>query len=72
MSSMYHVPVKTLNAEHIRLDRGGYDRRGRYWGTGQKLYYVYPRRDLGARGEYIRASSAKEAKRLVTEQKRYY
>jgi hypothetical protein len=61
----YRVPRPTLNAEHVRLDRGGYDRHGRYWGVGQKLYYVYPRHDLSARGEYIRAASAKDAKRLI-------
>lgn len=29
-----------LYVERIRLNRGGYDRRGRYYGVGQPLYHV--------------------------------
>lgn len=29
-----------LDVERVRLDRGGYDRRGRYWGSGAPLYRV--------------------------------
>lgn len=51
-----------LYAEHIRLDQGGYDRRGRYWGHHKKLYLVSEAD--GDAFQYVRASSAKEAKTL--------
>lgn len=50
-----------IRAERVRLDRGGYDRHGRYWGVGEPLYYVYPWDDWGE-SEYVRAPSAKAAR----------
>lgn len=49
----YHV-------EHVRLDRGGYDKRGRYYGHGEKLYRVTS--DDGSFDEFVRAPNAKAAK----------
>jgi hypothetical protein len=65
-----------LYAEHVRIDRQGYDSSGRYWGVGGKLYRVsstdeipigpphpmtgQPRMEMI--DSYIRAPSAKEAK----------
>jgi hypothetical protein len=64
-----------LRAERVKLDRGGYDRGGRYWGTGQPLYRVesetpvrggaFGTVDLSERPEYVRASSAAEARQKV-------
>lgn len=52
-----------LHAERIHIDRGGYDRRGRYWGTGQKLYLVHDYQfDIN---KYVRAENAKLAKDKV-------
>jgi hypothetical protein len=54
------MAAKKLNAERIPLDRGGYDKRGRYYGVGPKLYHVYS--DSGDLSEEVRASGVKEAK----------
>jgi hypothetical protein len=54
------VVSQGLDVERMHINREGYDRSGRYWGTGQKLYRVTSR-DTG-RSLYIRASSAKAAK----------
>lgn len=57
---MGRLSAGRLYAERIRIDRGGYDRSGRYWGTGAPLYRV-----SDADGEldvYVRAPSAKTAK----------
>lgn len=35
----YLVPLK-LSVSRIRLNGGGYDRRGRYWGAGEPLFHV--------------------------------
>ncbi len=51
----------------VRLNRGGYDSRGRYWGVGQPLYQY----DVGdTRGgfimnDYIRAIDRAHAKDLI-------
>lgn len=52
-----------LYAEHVRLNRGGYDRRGRYWGSGEKLYRVYD--EVGAINVYLRAPSSEAAREQV-------
>jgi hypothetical protein len=56
-----------LNAERVKLDRGGYVRSGqahagRYFGVGEKLWRVTDDDQLD---EYVRASSAKAAKAVV-------
>lgn len=52
-----------LRAERVRLDRGGYTRSGRYFGTGAPLYLVTD--DEGDIHEYVRAASAVEARQKV-------
>jgi hypothetical protein len=54
---------RRLYAERVRLDRGGYDSSGRYWGTGQALYRVST--DDSEIDEYVRADSAAAAKAKV-------
>lgn len=49
-----------LRAEKVRLNRGGYDSRGRYFGTGAPLYRVSS--DDGRLDQYVRAESAMAAK----------
>lgn len=53
-------------AKHVRLNRGGYDTDGRYWGVGEKLYRTY-RKPAGTVDEqderYVRAPSAVAARR---------
>lgn len=56
------APRKLL-AEHVRIDRQGYDRRGSYWGVGQKLYRVSDY-ETGM-DTFVRASDAKSAKEIA-------
>lgn len=53
--------AKKIYADRVTIDRQGYDKRGRYWGVGQKLYYVSD--EDGGIDKYVRADSASEAKR---------
>lgn len=46
--------------ERIHLNRGGYDRRGRYWGVGERLYRVTDHEKN--KEKYVRAESAKSAR----------
>jgi len=62
--------VNSYTAERVPLTRDGYDRWGKYFGTGQKLYFVEGKGSFSSvasdQGEdlfgYVRANSAKEAK----------
>lgn len=46
--------------ERVSLNRGGYDRAGRYWGIGERLYRVTDMEEN--REKYVRAESAKSAR----------
>lgn len=48
-----------------RLNNGGYDRDGVYFGVGEPLYYVMD--EDGIYGDYIRASCREEAIELARE-----
>lgn len=51
--------VRKPRARRVRLDSGGYDNGGAYWGTGEPLYQVYD-----ADGEFttfVRAHTRDEA-----------
>lgn len=52
-----------LYAERIRINRGGYDSRGKYWGIGAPLFRVSD--EDGQVDEYVRAPNAAEAKKCV-------
>ncbi len=43
-----------VRARRVRLDSGGYDQGGAYWGHGAPLYYVYGAEDGAA---FVRARS---------------
>jgi len=47
----------------IRLNQGGYDCLGRYWGTGAPLY-MFARED-DAHSGYLRAATREDAKAQV-------
>lgn len=47
------------SARRVRLDRGGYDKQGRYWGIGAPLWLVH--RDPYGDGEHVRAATRAEA-----------
>ena len=62
------LKMRGMTASRVRLDRQGYDSRGRYFGTGAPLYQVLIEHDdvegrirPPAHG-YVRAHSSKEAK----------
>jgi hypothetical protein len=49
-----------LEVRDMKLDSEGYDKHGKYWGAGQKVYYYVDDNDNSG---YVRASSAADAKR---------
>lgn len=46
--------------ERVSLNRGGYDRHGRYWGIGERLYRVDD--EETGKSKHVRAESAKSAR----------
>lgn len=44
----------------VSLNRGGYDRHGRYWGIGERLYRVDD--EETGKVKHVRAESAKSAR----------
>jgi hypothetical protein len=57
-----------VSLQRIRLNSGGYDAMGRYYGTGQRLYYYFcedaPKHVL-CRDGFFRASDRSAAKAHV-------
>lgn len=43
-------PTLRLRVERVPLDRGGYDPRGRYYGTGEPLYRIFSDEDVRVEG----------------------
>jgi hypothetical protein len=58
-------PAERFYLRRVRLDSGGYDNGGAYWGTGQPLYY-WEGEDSGS-SDYIRARGRADAKRQIRE-----
>jgi hypothetical protein len=56
-----------VTMQRIRLNSGGYDATGTYWGrTHEGLYRVeFPERVLGSEVHFIRAWDRADAKRIV-------
>jgi hypothetical protein len=52
------VLMRTIRATRVRINRGGYDSRGKYWGVGAPLYRVESADDYG----FVRAQDSKAAK----------
>ena len=52
-----------LSLRHVRLNNGGYDDSGCYWGTGVRLYNYQS--DSGHIDGYIRAPSRQNAKERI-------
>lgn len=52
-----------FSLSRVRINQGGYDDSGRYWGVGEPLYF-YESGDLGEfmEGDYIRAYDREDAK----------
>lgn len=53
-----HNPAN-VEVRDMKLDKEGYDKNGRYWGTGQKVFYYVDDDDNNG---YVRATNATEAK----------
>lgn len=51
--------------QRVRLDMGGYDRGGAYWGTGTPLYSYQS--ECGEVSGFLRANSRSEAKDKIRE-----
>jgi hypothetical protein len=54
---------RKFTAARVRLTKGGYDSRGKYWGVGAPLYLVENNPDGWY--QYVRAHSAVEAIRIA-------
>ena len=68
MASNPEEPTKfKLHLERVRLDRGGYDSSGRYWGIGEPLYRYYD--DSGELDGHVRGVTRAAAKERLH---RYY
>ncbi len=57
-------PVK-LTLQRVRLDSGGYDAGGAYWGSGEPLYRASDDMGLDEIELFFRAPDRETAKRLV-------
>ena len=68
-------PSTPFELRKIRLNQGGYDDGGAYWGTGQPLYWycayevddtgILPLGDDVEISDYIRADSREHAKEII-------
>ena len=52
-----------FNLQHVRLNSGGYDSGGAYWGVGQRLYWACS--EDGAIDRYFRAYDREAAKQKL-------
>ncbi len=54
-----------ISLQRVRLDSGGYDKGGAYWGTGTPLWYA---EDQDGNNKYFRAPTREAAKdKLIKE-----
>lgn len=56
-------PAEKVHLVRIRLDRGGYDNGGAYWGQGLPLYYAWT--DDGEHNLWTRAADRNHAVEIV-------
>jgi len=54
-----------VTLQRIRLNRGGYDRSGAYWGIGSPLYVALTTIDDNEESYHFRARDRKHAKEIV-------
>ena len=52
-----------LHLQRVRINAGGYDEGGAYWGTGEPLYWAWD--DDGEVQMFVRAADREEAKRKL-------
>jgi hypothetical protein len=58
------VTAGRLTLRRIRINAGGYDSGGAYWGLGQPLWYV---EDVDGNSQFIRARDREAAKAHIRE-----
>jgi hypothetical protein len=63
-------PTTKFNLVHIRLNNGGYDRGGAYWGIDKPLYYyhayeTHPNEKEVDISDFIRAYDREDAKTII-------
>ena len=59
------LDVKKLHLERVRLNSGGYDPGGAYWGLGAPLYVAWGDGAEEVQEMFLRASDREEAKEIV-------
>ena len=59
------LDVKKLHLERVRLNSGGYDPGGAYWGHGAPLYVAWGDGADEVQEMFLRASDREEAKEIV-------
>ena len=63
-----HGAVIRMHLARVRLNQGGYDSGGAYWGTGAPLYRAWGDGPEEVQEVYLRALTHEDAKRKVREQ----
>ena len=59
------LDVKKLHLERVRLNSGGYDLGGAYWGQGAPLYVAWGDGAEEVQEMFLRASDREEAKEIA-------
>lgn len=59
-STVSQLPDRSVYLSRVKLDSGGYDEGGAYWGIGKPLYCAYSD-DYCEYCEYVRADSREDA-----------
>lgn len=54
-----------VDLRHVPINQGGYDSRGGYWGTGERLYWYAFELDGREYSQHIRATDRKQAKERI-------
>ncbi len=57
-------PIK-FKLYQVRLDSGGYDNGGAYWGIGQPLYHAYGEGVRDDQELFLRADNRNDAKKYI-------
>jgi len=59
------VNLSKFTLQRVRIDSGGYDQGGAYWGLGAPLYHAYAETGGNDVDMFFRAHSREEAKAIV-------
>ncbi len=67
LSALIVEPQEKVTLRRIRLNSGGYDSGGAYWGIGQPLFYWAVIQDGDESSGFLRARNREDAKRQIVE-----